>query len=172
MLQSSISRKGFSLIELLVTISIIGVVSTLGISSAAILQKNSRDTQRKADLRLIQSALQQYYADNNFYPDGLSLTSGSLFDNCTGYTPTGGCSFTPRKTYIQSLPKDPVSGTSTPYCYISRKSVSDATVCSGSNTGKCHSYVLCATMENAGETVSCSCSSIGSVSGNFKITPL
>ena len=61
------SREGFSLIELLVVISIIAVLSALIFGSLYVIPR-MRDAQRKSDLLLIQHALEQYKADGDLYP--------------------------------------------------------------------------------------------------------
>lgn len=68
-------REGFSLIEILVVISIIGVLSALALISFTGTQKQARDAQRKSDLKQYQTALAAYAAKNNGkYP----ATSGSV----------------------------------------------------------------------------------------------
>lgn len=65
--------KGFTLIELVVVIAIMGILATIGILAFAQVQKKSRDTKRVGDLRSLSQALQLYYADNNSsYPGSLA----------------------------------------------------------------------------------------------------
>lgn len=56
--------RGFSLIELLIVIAIIGVLSTIVTVSFNAAQKRSRDSKRKTDLSLIMGALVNYANDN------------------------------------------------------------------------------------------------------------
>ena len=53
-------RQGFTLIEMLVVLTIIGVLIGVGSISYAAVQRNVRDTKRKADIKYIQSSLEQY----------------------------------------------------------------------------------------------------------------
>lgn len=60
-------RSGFTLIELLVVISIIGVLSAIGLSTFSGAQKKARDARRRADLKQIQNAMEQYYINYGTY---------------------------------------------------------------------------------------------------------
>ena len=78
--QSSVIRKvftqttnklawGFTLIEILVVISIIGVLASLALVSFAGTQKQARDTQRKNDLKQYQTSLENFANNNSsLYP--------------------------------------------------------------------------------------------------------
>lgn len=68
-LTSAKSSVGFTLIELLIVIAIIAILISIGLASYSRAQAQARDGQRKSDLRNIQGALEQYYADFNRYPD-------------------------------------------------------------------------------------------------------
>ena len=61
-------KLGFTLIEMLVVIAILGLLATVGLGSFQSSQMKSRDTQRKNDLNQIQKALELYYNDNGKYP--------------------------------------------------------------------------------------------------------
>lgn len=95
---------GFSLLELLIVIAIIGILVSLGTVSYSSAQKKGRDSRRKSDLRAIQNAWEQYYADTNgVYPVSCSVSAT--------YLPAG-------------LPTDPKGGasyngscTSATYCF-------------------------------------------------------
>jgi len=62
------SRKGFTLIELMVAISIIAIISAVGITTFSQSQKLARDAKRKQDLRSIGIALELYYQRYGHYP--------------------------------------------------------------------------------------------------------
>lgn len=55
-------RKGFTLLELLVVISIIAILITIGLTSFTTSQKKGRDAKRKSDIKDVQNALEQYYS--------------------------------------------------------------------------------------------------------------
>ena len=62
-------QRGFTLIELLITVAIIAILISIGSASFLRAQRQGRDAQRKSDLGQVASALEQYYADWNFYPE-------------------------------------------------------------------------------------------------------
>ncbi|HSV94769.1 MAG TPA: type II secretion system protein [Spirochaetia bacterium] len=68
--------NGFTLLELLVVIGIIGILVALATVSYSTTQKSSRDARRKQDMVAIQNALEQYYSENVFkYPNGMCATA-------------------------------------------------------------------------------------------------
>ncbi len=52
------NKKGFTLIELLIVITIIAVLSVIGITVYSGIQKNARDTRRREDIDAISKALE------------------------------------------------------------------------------------------------------------------
>lgn len=70
------TQKGFTLIELLVVVAIIGLLSSVVLSSLNSARAKARDAQRLSDIRQIQTALELYYNDNGKYP--FNAGGGSL----------------------------------------------------------------------------------------------
>ncbi len=66
--------KGFSLVELLVTISIMAVLSVIGITAYSGIQSRSRDAIRLEDARRLVLAIEQYRSSAGRYP-GASCTT-------------------------------------------------------------------------------------------------
>lgn len=67
-------HSGFTLVELLIVITIIAILSVIGLVVYGNFLKNSRDSKRQSDLKFIQSALENYHADQLYYPASLGTT--------------------------------------------------------------------------------------------------
>lgn len=61
-------KSGFTLVEIMVVIALIGVILGLTISSYISARKNARDGRRRADLEQVRSALEMYRSDAGRYP--------------------------------------------------------------------------------------------------------
>ena len=61
-------QKGFSLIELMVVISIIGFIASVILLGVANARQKARDAKRVADMRLVSTLLENYFNSNRLYP--------------------------------------------------------------------------------------------------------
>jgi len=77
------NNKGFTLLELLVVLAIIGVLVSLAVAGIRIVQQVNRDTQRKVLARDIQLILESYSEKYNQYPNVLTLESATDRTNIT-----------------------------------------------------------------------------------------
>lgn len=175
-----VKGRGFTLIELLIVIAIIAILASVALISFSGINKNSRDGRRKADLALIQSALEQYHADQNFYPPYIqSLTNYKLTDPAIQITnATGRTGITVTKTYLNKLPVDPKNEETYVYAYAGLPNSNvrigvDTTICNNTSGNYCTSYCLYALTESTvSGTISTPC--VGSVPGtsfNYAVTP-
>lgn len=62
------SQSGFTIIELLVVIVIIGILLVLIISTRAGVQRSERDTERQRDIKELHIELEAFYEQNQRYP--------------------------------------------------------------------------------------------------------
>lgn len=94
---------GFTLTEIMVSVFIIGLLSTVVVLQVAPMISQSRDTKAKADIQVLQGALDQYSLDMFDYPtqqQGLAAlaTAPDALPDTARYR-TGG--------YVQKVPLDP-----------------------------------------------------------------
>ena len=75
---------GFTLLELLIVIVIIGILALLIIPNITSAPKKARDTTRKTDLKAIQKALEEYFVSNNAYPTSSATEASALLGGSSG----------------------------------------------------------------------------------------
>jgi prepilin-type N-terminal cleavage/methylation domain-containing protein len=73
----TIQRGGYTIIELLIVIVVIGILSALGFSAIQNSQARSRDTERVTDIDNLHSKLEAYYSDNGGYPNTFTVSTFS-----------------------------------------------------------------------------------------------
>jgi general secretion pathway protein G len=110
------SRSGFTMIEILVVMVIIGVLAAIGLGSFTSTQVKSRDARRKSDLTNISKALELFYNDRGEYPQ---TAKGRIY-GCESYTTPQPCEWGDDFSvgdvmYMVDLPTDPRG---TEYVYI------------------------------------------------------
>ena len=119
-------NKGFTLFELLVSISIIGILTALASVAFSGAQKKARDARRMEDIKNIQSAAEQYYSQNATFLYPTSYSAGAV------WTPVVGGA-----NVLESYPSDPKGSGYGSYACI-------AAFGCGSGSG----YCVCAFMKN------------------------
>lgn len=91
-------NKGFTLIEVLIVISIIGLLSAATLIGLGTFRGQGRDARRLTDLRQIQNGLELIYSKTGAYPADISDAT-----------------FVAAKIGVSSVPKDPGTGSSYTY---------------------------------------------------------
>ena len=123
-------QGGFTLLELLIVIVIIGILALIIVPGLASGPQRARDAQRKSDLRSIKNAMETYFNDNNAYPS-TSLTAVVPATDAT-------ISAALAPNYLKTIPDDPKA----PGQHYDYKCV---TVTSGA----CTSFKIYSSLENS-----------------------
>lgn len=116
------NKSGFTLVELMVSMIILGILVAMGIGTFTTTQKKSRDSKRKNDIRQISVSLEAYYNDIGHYPYadgngnmmGCGLGAASV---CWWGQVWSNTSTTPETIYMLVLPSDLMGGNN--YFYTS-----------------------------------------------------
>lgn len=126
-------RSAFTLIELLVVISIIGLLSTIAITSLSSSRMSARDVKRKADLKQISTAIELYADANGMLPRNTAGWCTYISNSTNGW---GAAFQSDISAYLAKTPLDPTkNGQVGDYLYI--------------NVDNRTKYILCANMEKA-----------------------
>lgn len=98
-MKKSKQKYGFTLVELLVVVAIIGLLTTMVVISIQRVKAKARDAQRVSDINSIATALTLYHNDFNTYPvyDG-NITGTDVVSTALEGTGT-----------ISSVPVDPLN---------------------------------------------------------------
>ena len=118
------AQQGFTLIEMLIVLSIIGMLIAVTLFGVGGARESTRNAQRKSDLETIRSAFELYKSDCGSYPATMPAVGAPLEASCVlgtsvptptpslpsvlatiAPTPTPG----PTSFYIASWPGDPIS---------------------------------------------------------------
>lgn len=112
--QKNKSGNGFTLIEILIAISIILILSGIIIANIGNPTAKARDARRVTDLGELQAALEFYYEKNDYYPKQAVPNEEELLSNSgTGEDLVEG-------DYVPGLPVDPQNEGSYKYYYCGR----------------------------------------------------
>lgn len=132
-------QDGFTIIELLIVIVVIGILATLVIVAYSGIQQSARNEARKTDINAIQAQLEAYFTNNATYPtrDQLNNTSNWRTTNMPGLD-------------AEAL-KDPAKNSPTTLAASAGANVYAYTfgpsACDGTSANPCTEYTLTATLE-------------------------
>jgi type II secretion system protein G len=99
-------KNGFTIIELIVVISIISLLASIVLVNVNGYLAKARDARRAADIAQLQKALEMYYADHGQYPiSGGAIFPVSSFSNSNDGS--WGTLQTLLQPYMPKLPTDP-----------------------------------------------------------------
>ncbi len=62
------NQKGFTLVELMIVVAIIGILAAIAIPQFAAYRQKAYNSSSQSDLKNAKTALEAYYADYQHYP--------------------------------------------------------------------------------------------------------
>ncbi len=142
--------KGFTLVEILITVAIIGILASISVIATTRVRLKTRDTKRISDATSIVNALQAYFDSTKAYPTmifpGQPIAANGI-------------------TFLRSVPSNPLPRTDggcsgTDYTYITTTTGYKLTFCIGSDNGDYPKGVVickngnCLVQDDCGVTVS------------------
>src|SRR5579885_609873 len=71
------NSKGFTIVELLIVIVVIGILAALVITTFTGIQQKARNTERETDIKAIHGQVEAYYAQNGKYPTLANLNDST-----------------------------------------------------------------------------------------------
>ncbi len=112
------TQKGFTLIELIVVVALIGLLSVIGLTSYSRVQRNARDVKRMGDMKELRSALLLYKSINGRFPD--SFDSDCRGWDASSHDSDGDGNFfidqLATSNILRTVPRDPLIDQTTDAC--------------------------------------------------------
>ena len=138
-------QSGFTIIELLIVIVVIGILAGLVLTAFTGIQQKSRDTERQTDIKAIQAHIEAFLAQKAHYPslndmNDRTPATGFVAVNLKGLDLNA---FMDPKGTSASLVATPAA-----YTYAYAVTNSAGTGCEADDT-TCAKYVLTATLEGS-----------------------
>ena len=71
------NERGFTIVELLIVIVVIGILAAIVITTYSGIQAKARNAKRETDMQSLQTQVEAFYATNNYYPSNADINSAT-----------------------------------------------------------------------------------------------
>lgn len=112
------NKKGFTIVELLIVIVVIGILATLVIVTFTGIQQKARNTQRQTDIAAVQAHVESFYAEFGFYPNAADLNDSAFRTNYMKGLDAHALSDPKQANDTGSISATAVSATTYQYSYV------------------------------------------------------
>jgi prepilin-type N-terminal cleavage/methylation domain-containing protein len=138
-------NKGFTIVELLIVIVVIGILALLVITTYSGIQAKARNSKRQTDIQSLQTQLEAFFSQNGYYPN---LTQNM---NNAGWLSTNMKSLDQNALIDPSNPTQSKTLLAAPAAksYSYAVTESDGTTSCESDNTTCAKYTLTATYEGS-----------------------
>jgi type II secretion system protein G len=149
------STSGFTIVELLIVIVVIGILAAISLVAYTGVQSKARDSRRANDIALITKAIEMYRVDNGGYPlcNGGTYQAGNGNSVCSVHLLTGLLN----DKYLGKEVLDPINSGNHIYKYAAGFR-NNSTSCGSYDQSQ--NYILGATFEGAGNVGTYNCWSL------------
>lgn len=96
-------RRGFTLVEVMIIVAILGILAALIVPEVQGHIQRAKESQAKANLKLLRDAIERYAADNEGVPPGYPLGNTNLNPTYPSFM----AQLVASGKYLLSLPKNP-----------------------------------------------------------------
>jgi len=69
--------EGFTIVELLIVIVVIGILALLVITTYSGIQAKARNSKRQSDIQSLQTQMEAYFSQNGYYPSRTDMNTAS-----------------------------------------------------------------------------------------------
>ena len=140
-------QQGFTIIELLIVIVVIGILAAIVITTYSGIQAKARNAVRQTDIQSIQTQLEAFYSQNGYYPSNADLNSASWrATNMPSLDPTALIDPSSGQTVSNVTVADNSTGQAKEYSYYPVDNTGSSANCEATDT-TCAAYTLTATYE-------------------------
>lgn len=141
------NKSGFTIVELLIVIVVIGILAAITIVAFNGVQQRGRDAERTSDVKQLKKALEMFYAENSYYPAVGDVTNATFRTN-TLKIPAGIVTPPGQTGTIGYC----WANTPNSYCYVGRAAAGGSFDC-GTAGEQCIGYTISYRLESDSSTM-------------------